>query len=141
MKLILAGVFVALTLSFSVVQATAQDEKPNPEASQDTRNEAALAKLKAQPDTVAVYAQGLCCASCAIGIRKKVVGLDFVDQERLTDGVDLDAKTQLVTIALKKGEKLDPKALSKAISDAGYDPVDLYTLKNNKLVTRKLAVN
>ncbi len=138
MRYFVAGLSVVLALSLSSFEVSAQ---PNPEASQKTRDAAVLAKLKAEPGTVAVYAQGLCCPSCAVGVRKKVHALKFVDQKRLSDGIELDAKTQLVTIAVKKNEKPDAKALSKAIKDAGYEPIHLYSLKDGKLVTKKLAVN
>jgi copper chaperone CopZ len=111
------------------------------EATQDVRNEAAVKKLKANPKAVLVYAQGLCCPSCSIGVRKKVGVLPFVDQKRFEGGIVLDAETQLVTIALKDGAKIDMVALSKAVDDAGYPPVHLYTLNKGKLDTQKLSVN
>lgn len=112
---------------------------PPKEASQEVRNTAAIEKLNKEANTVCVYAKGLCCPSCAIGIRKKVGKLSFVDTKRLAKGVDLDVKTQLVTIAVKAGADADPTALAKAIDDAGYDAVHLYTLSAGKLGTRELA--
>jgi len=79
-------------------------EKTYPEAKQENRSIAAKAKLESGPDMVTIYAKGLCCPSCAIGIRKKVGKLDFVDTKRLKKGVELDAKMQLATVALKKGQ-------------------------------------
>ncbi len=139
MKFLTTVVFVCLAFALVPTTASAQSKGPNPEVSQSARDTAVVDKLKAEDGTVAVYAKGLCCSSCAIGIRKKVHSLAFIDQARFTDGVDLDAKTQLVTIALKKGSKLDAKALAKAIEDAGYEPVHLYTLESNKLVTQTLT--
>ena len=133
-------VALATCLAVSLVCAPSISQ-PNPEASQEVRNTAVVEKLKATSGTVAVYAQGLCCPSCAIGVRKKVSGLPFVDQARLEKGIELDAKTQLVTIALKPGAKVDAKALSKAIVDAGYEPVHLYRLDGGKLITKKIAAN
>lgn len=138
MKWFLNIAIAALALTFIPSVVTAQ---PNPEVTQDVRDGAVAEKLKTQPGTVAVYAKGLCCPSCAIGIRKKVHTLAFVNQDRFTDGVELDAKTQLVTIALKKGARLDAKALAQAIVDAGYEPVHLYTLANGKVVTKDIATN
>lgn len=137
MKSLFAMFCVGLTLSFAAPLAFAKG--PNPEATQEVRNTAALDTLKGTSDVVAVYAQGLCCASCAIGVKKKVRGLEFVDLDRLDEGVKLDAKTQLVTIALKKGQNVDAKMLTQAIKDAGYEPIHLYTLKGGKLNTEKLA--
>jgi copper chaperone CopZ len=139
MKFLTTVLFVALALTMVPMTASAEPKGPNPEVSQGDRDTAVVTKLKAEDGTVAVYAKGLCCSSCAIGIRKKVHSLAFVDQARFTDGVDLDAKTQLVTIAIKKGSTLDAKALAKAIEDAGYEPVHLYTLDSDKLVTQNLT--
>ena len=105
--------------------------RPNPQVAQDVRDAAALKKLQATPNTVAVYAKGLVCPSCAIGIRKKVSGLNFIDRSRLNQGVELDAKTQLITLAVSTERGVDPSALSKAISSAGYVPVHLYTLRDD----------
>ena len=133
---------VALTTCVAVsLVCTVSMSQPNPEASQEVRDTAVVEKLKATSGTVAVYAQGLCCPSCAIGVRKKVSGLPFVDQGRLEKGIELDPKTQLVTIALKPGSKVDAKALSQAIVDAGYEPVHLYRLERGKLITKKIAAN
>ena len=126
-------------LMLSSAAVDAQSVGPNPEASQTDRNVAVLTKLKANQETVAVYAQGLCCPSCAIGVRKMVSGLEFVDNERLEKGIELDAKTQLVTIAIKKGAKVDGKRLRQAILDAGYEPVHLYRLAQGKLITSSIA--
>ena len=136
-KSILASLFLCCALSLVCAPAMSQ---PHPEASQDVRNTAVVEKLKASRGTVAVYAQGLCCPSCAIGVRKKVSGLPFVDQGRLEQGIELDPKTQIVTIALKPGSKVDPKALSQAIAEAGYEPVHLYRLRRGKLVTKKISI-
>ncbi|MFT4690410.1 MAG: hypothetical protein ACI9OD_002626, partial [Limisphaerales bacterium] len=76
---------------------------------------------------------------CAIGIRKKVSRLAFVDKKQFSKGVDLDAKTQLVLIGLKSGSTPDKAALAKAIESAGYDPVHLYSLNNGTLKTTPLV--
>ena len=104
-----------------------------------TRADVALKTLKANPGTVIVFAKGLCCPSCAVGVRTKVKPLAFVDSSRLEDGVTLDAKHQLATIAVKKGKAVSPKALGAAVDSAGYDPVRLYTLRRGKLVRIELA--
>ena len=76
----------------------------------------------------------------AIGIRKHVSKLDFVDKKRLSKGVDLDAKVQLVLVAVKEGHTPDLAALAKAVDDAGYDPVILYRLNGGALKTSNLTV-
>ena len=115
--------------------------KPNKEVSQDVRNVEVLKQLKAKSNSVVVYARGLCCPSCSLGVRKKVSVLAFVDTDKPKSGVEIDAKNQLVLIAVKPGSKIDLKALSKAVDDAGYPAVHLYSIKEGKLVTKPLAVN
>ena len=45
----------------------------------------------------------------------------------------MDVKMQLLTVALKKGEKHDPLSIEKAVDDAGYIAVEWYTLEKEKL--------
>ena len=66
--------------------------------------------------------------------------LEFVDTGRFKKGVKLDAKTQLVTVALKRGKAVDKPALSRAIDDAGYDPIHLYTLEGGELRTVPIPI-
>ena len=66
--------------------------------------------------------------------------LEFVDDARFRKGIELDAKTQLVTVAIKKGKEVDKSALSRAVDDAGYDPIHLYTLENGKLRTQPIPL-
>ena len=133
-KYILSLFIVSLSWSAFALKPDIQ-----PEAKQDARNIAAEAKLKANPDTVSIYARGLCCPSCSIGVRKMVSKLDFVNKKRFTKGVDLDAKMQLVTVAVKPNMEIDPAALSKAVDNAGYTPVHLYRLIDGKLDTKTLS--
>ena len=105
------------------------------EANEAVRLVSAREKLSNEPDSVILYAKGLCCPSCAIGIRKHISKLDFVDRKRLNKGVDLDAKTQLVTVAVLEAKKVDYPLLGKAVRRAGYDPVRVYKLENGDLLT------
>ncbi len=130
---------VLFALAFSTA-ASGQMLDAFPEISATERESAAQLALKS-PDTVALYAKGLCCASCAIGIRKKVSKLSFVDTNRFNQGVELDPKTQLVRIAIKPGQKEDLKALQAAILDAGYDAVQLFKLTQGKLQITRFASN
>ena len=109
------------------------------EVSQPVRTKAVTEALKGQSQVVAVYARGLCCPSCAIGIRKKVSKLAFVDQKQLTKGVDLDAKHQLAMIAIKPGATAYGAALAKAIDAAGYPAVHLYTFEGGSLRTQDIS--
>ena len=123
---------ILLLTIFGLLASSHAQMKFEPEISEKKRIVAATAKLTAAPGTVLVFAKGLCCESCAIGIRKKVQKLDFVDTSKPKKGIDLDAKTQLVTIVMKKGATVDMAALKKAIKDAGYDAMKLYELTASK---------
>ena len=114
--------------------------QPYPEASEEVRAQAVKVTLKAQPKTVLVYAKGLCCPSCAIGIRKMLSRLDFVDTSGENQGIELDPKTQLVTMRLRKGHKYDARKVSQAIDDAGYAPVSLFRLSKGKVVREDITV-
>ena len=65
----------------------------------------------------------------------KLRKLDFIDTKRFKRGVDMDVKMQLLTVALKKDGEHDPLLIKKAIDDAGYDAVEWYSLKKEKLLS------
>ena len=98
------------------------------EASVEVRNRVANAVLNARPTTVLLYARGLCCPSCAIGVRKTVSRLSFVNRDKPNDGVDLDPKHQLVEVAVREGQSAIASELWQAIIDAGYDPITIFRL-------------
>ena len=129
------------TLVFSFATASTGWAKPFDEVNQDVRDVQVKAQLEAQPEALLVYAKGLCCPSCAIGIRKMIGRLPFVDTSADNDGIELDAKHQLVIITVKKGAKPDYQALASAIDEAGYEPVHTYVWKDKKVLTSKLALN
>ena len=54
-------------------------------------------------------------------------------------GIDMDAKTQLLTIALLPMVKANAEEVEKAIIDAGYEPVERYWLEGEKLRTTIFA--
>ncbi len=131
------GLWAILLLFLGTAIASAQ---PYEEASQIVRDVAVKTKFDQESNVVVLYAKGLCCPSCAIGVRKKVGKLDFVNGERLNRGVELDPKHQLVTVAVKKGQNVNMAALAKAIDDAGYAPVHLYSVVDGKVVTKALTL-
>lgn len=97
------------------------------------RDAAALSTLKSSAGTVQVYAKGLVCESCGIGIRKKIQKLKFVNTKLPKKGIIMHVKSQLVSISLKEGATVDIEALKEAIKGAGYEPVSLYELDKGKL--------
>ena len=117
--------------------ATAADG--DPDAKQEVRDVAAIKLLKERKDVSLAYVKGLVCPSCALGVRIKVSKLSFVDSTRYKRGIDMDTKTQLLTVALLPGLKADAGSLAKAITDAGYDPVERYSLQAGKLQSHPFA--
>ena len=115
-------------------------DKVNSEATEAVRSTAAKAQLQANTGVVSIYVKGMCCESCAIGVRKKISKLKFVDKERFKNGVDIDAKTQLALVALRQGQSPNIAALAKAVDDAGFDPVNLYRLNKGRLQTTPLVI-
>ena len=110
-------------------------EVPHPEASVDIRNQEASRVLALRPAVVLLYARGLCCPSCAIGVRTTVSRLDFVDRSKPNRGVELDPKHQLVEIALRQGKSIEQGKLWQAIVDAGYDPITIFRNGPNGMET------
>ena len=133
------GWLVALVVT-SLVAVSAKSADGDPDVKQEVRNIAALKLLKARNDVSLLYVRGLVCRSCSIGIRVKVGKLSFVESTRYKRGIELDTKTQLLTVALLPGVKADAKLLGKAIADAGYDPIEWYSLASKKLESHPFAI-
>ena len=122
------GMFL-LTGSFTLQAAP----KKYPEVNQEVRSKAATVALQKEQGIALLYVKGLCCPSCAIGVRAKLSKLKFVDKKRFKKGIDMDAETQLVAIALKKDQVIDPAQVEKGIDDAGYVAIEWYTIEDTAL--------
>lgn len=116
--------------------ALAQKGKALP-LNSELQNKAAVVAVN-QANTIAVYAKGLCCPSCAIGVRRHLSRLPFIDRKRFKSGVHLDVKAQLASIAIKPGAKADHAALAKAISKAGYEPVRVFEKRGADVIATPL---
>ena len=134
----------AFVAPVSLASAQALDlmmsEEPKPgEVNQEVRSEEVAKQLKGTTNTVLVYAEGLCCPSCSSGVKKHVGELAFVKETEDKSSVQIDAKHQLVRIEIKPRATIDMKALSKALDEAGYPAIHLYSLKKGKVVTEVFA--
>ena len=107
--------------------------KKYPEVNQEVRAKAAATVLQKEQGIALLYVRGLCCPSCGIGVRLKLSKLKFVDKKRFKKGIDMDPKTQLVTVALKEGRAIDQDEIEKKVDDAGFDAMEWYTLEGNAL--------
>ena len=132
---------MTLAMGLLLMLPQAATAQPFQEVDDAVRGQAVEAALKVQPKAVLVYAKGLCCPSCAIGVRKMLSRLAFIDTTGDNKGIALDAKHQLVTLKLKADGKVDAKQIGLAINDAGYAPVRMYRLVKWKVVSEKLVIN
>ena len=74
--------------------------------------------------TINITVNGLVCAFCATAIEKK-----FKKYEGIKDlSVDLDNK--LVVLKLTKEQKLSDQEIKKAITESGYELVEIERVKN-----------
>jgi copper chaperone CopZ len=119
------------TLFFSSHFVMANEDKE--EARPEERLTAAKKILLEKNQISLIYVKGLVCPSCAIGIRKNLSKMKSVDKKRFKEGIDMNPETQLVTIALKNGAKLDSKDLIERVVDAGYVAVEEYRLHESHL--------
>ena len=130
---------VALIASTGLSVVTVAAADGDPDAKQEVRDIAVKAKLKERKNISLVYVKGLVCPSCAIGIRVKVSKLPFVDVTRYKRGVDMDIKSQLLTVALLPNVKMDTRNIDKAVSNAGYEVVEWYSMEGGKLKAHPFA--
>ena len=63
----------------------------------------------------------------------KLRKLKFVDTKRYSSGVSMDIRTQLLTLAIKPGEKSNSNLIAKAVDDAGYLAVEWYSMEAGKI--------
>lgn len=75
-----------------------------------------------------IEVNGIVCEFCSLGVAKKVSKLPFIDHSKFDNGVQVDVKNQMVTIAVKPDAELDKEALFAAIESGGYNPVEIYVL-------------
>ena len=126
-SILLSSLLVALTSSFLLANEDKEEARP------EVRLAAAKETLLESSEISLVYVKGLVCPSCAIGIRKNLSKMKGVDKKRFKDGIDMNPETQLVSIALKDGAKLNSKDLIERVVDAGYVAVEEYRLHESHL--------
>ena len=88
--------------------------------------------LSEHPEAVIVHVKGLVCSSCGIGIKIGIRKIEGVDQNLFDKGVKLDSSNQYVLVG--KHATIDFNALFQAIYKAGYDPLHLCYIKQDKVV-------
>ena len=108
------------------------------EVTETIRFEAVQKLLEGKDNEVAVFAKGLVCSSCGIGVRQHLKRIENVDRSRYEKGVELNAQIQVVIIAVKEGTQLDEAKISQAIYDAGYDPVHIFKWDGTKVAQRDI---
>ena len=126
------GILSASLLNGSTYLSSANDDDKE-EAPTEVRLAAAQKLLQTSSDISLIYVKGLVCPSCAIGVRKNLSKMDGVDKKRFRDGIDMNPETQLVTIALKKGAKVEVKEVLERVDDAGYNAIEKYKLHDDHL--------
>jgi len=134
MKICTALLSIALITGSASLSANDDDKE---EATVEVRLAAAKKLLSESSQISLVYVKGLVCPSCAIGIRKNLSKMEGVDKKRFRDGIDMNPETQLVTIALKKGARVEVKEVLERVDDAGYDAIEKYKLHDGHLDAHK----
>jgi copper chaperone CopZ len=65
-------------------------------------------------ETVNVKVNGMVCAFCAQGIKKKFEGNNSIES------VDVNLDSKIVKVVVKKENKLSDEEIKKSITEAGY---------------------
>jgi len=79
------------------------------------------ADLAPDPGSIVAEVKGIACSFCAYGIEKNLSRVGFLDKTQHGDGVLVDIKKGLITMALRPSEKIDFPKINKAIVTGGYD--------------------
>jgi hypothetical protein len=120
-------------LAAILLSAPLHAQRPQPLVSPEIRLEAAQSYLQNQTTQIGVYAKGLVCTSCGIGLRVHLSKLDSIDKKQFKKGVLLDASKQLLILALKPDTAPEIGAIRQAIVDAGYDPSQYFLWKDGEV--------
>lgn len=75
----------------------------------------AVADAAVAGSDIEVSVNGMVCAFCAKGIKKK-----FFEHESVS-GIDVSLSDKIVKISLKEGMKLEDSEIEELIKDSGYD--------------------
>ena len=75
--------------------------------------------VKNADHTIVAQINGLVCDFCARALEKV-----FGKRDEVT-GIDVNLDTKLVTIGFKKGADIDDATITKLITDAGYNVVEI----------------
>ncbi|MGJ8652914.1 MAG: hypothetical protein ACSHX8_06535 [Opitutaceae bacterium] len=126
---------IALALCTATLNARPQFEV----ATEENRLAGATEHLTGKPNQIAIFARGLVCSSCGIGLRIHLKKLDGIDKAQLDKGILLDAKNQLTLVAFESSEAVDVEAARKAVYKAGYEPTHYYQWDGESVVIHKLA--
>jgi copper chaperone CopZ len=73
-----------------------------------------LAANLAMAETANVKVNGMVCAFCAQGIKKKF------GENKAIETVDVDLDSKIVKVVLKKEKKVTDEEIRKTITDSGY---------------------
>ena len=111
------------------------------EVNVQTRDAEATRVLTGSSNLILVYARGLCCPSCSLGVRKTISRLSFVNTDAEKKGVILDPKHQLVYVTLKPNSTVVSSEIWQAVDDAGYDPMTIYRFSDGVLQTEHFKGN
>lgn len=109
-RLVLAGMVLAVFLAMPAMGVAADGG--------DVRETAMPVGVSVE---VRVEVSGLVCAFCAVGLRKGLLELPFVDTEKPDDGVWFDEKDQKVVINIKPGHAVDVERIRSAVKAGGYE--------------------
>lgn len=77
--------------------------------------------------TYNLQVDGLACPFCAYGVEKQFSAVKGVDK------IDIDIKTSIITLTMKKGTALDEATARKAVKDAGFSLRDFKKVQSNGL--------
>ena len=72
-----------------------------------------------RPDEIAIRVDGLSCPFCAYGLEKKLKRLAGAEK------VEIDIEAGVARIRLREGQRIDEKALKKAVEAAGFTPREI----------------
>lgn len=126
---------IALALCSATLSARPQFKV----ATEEDRLVGATEHLTGKDNQIAIYARGLVCSSCGIGLRIHIGKLDGLDKSQFEKGMLLDAKNQLALVAFENVNAEGIEAARKAVYKAGYEPTHYYQWDGESVVAHKLA--
>jgi len=104
---------------------------------EEKKNKTSQEIVVGKPEKLVAEVKGIVCSFCAYGLEKNLSKLKNVNKNIYGDGILVDIKKGLITIALLPNEPIDFMRINAAIQKGGYELIALHVNLEGEVETQK----